>query len=81
MNKNEFYGKLCELLELAPGAVRGDIPLERLDGWDSVAVITFIALADSEYSVALPPKGIAECRSVDDLADLILLHQGANAVK
>jgi len=74
MNASEFYLKLDEMLDLAPGTLTGGEELEGLDGWDSVAVITFIALADSEYGVVLPPKEIAACRTVSTLADLITRH-------
>jgi len=74
MNASEFYLKLDEMLDLAPGTLTGGEELEGLDGWDSVAVITFIALADSEYGVVLPPKEIAACRKVSALADLITRH-------
>ena len=74
MNASEFYLKLDEMLDLAPGTLTGGEELEGLDGWDSVAVITFIALADSEYDVVLPPKEIAACRTVKTLADLITRH-------
>ena len=71
MNPTDFYLKLDEMLELAPGTLKGGEALESLEGWDSVAVISLIALADSEYGVTLPPKEIAECRSVNDLLDLV----------
>ena len=74
MIANEFYLKLDEMLDLPPGTLKGSEELEGLEGWDSVAVITFIALADSEYGVVLPPKEIAACRTVSTLADLIARH-------
>jgi acyl carrier protein len=74
MSESEFYLKLDEVLDLAPGTLKGGEELEGLEGWDSVAVITFIAMADSEYGVVLPPKEIAACRTVNALADLITRH-------
>jgi acyl carrier protein len=71
MDKSAFYVEVEELLELPHGSLQGDRPLDGLSEWDSFAVISFIALADSTYSVILPPERIAECRTVDDLADLI----------
>jgi acyl carrier protein len=75
MNASEFYLELDEVLELAPGTLQGGEALEGLEGWDSVAVITFIALADSQYGVVLPPTEIAACRTVSNLADLIARHR------
>jgi len=74
MNPSEFYLKLDEMLELPAGTLQGNEVLEQLEGWDSVAVITFIAMADSEFGAMLPPKEIAACHSVSDLADLVARH-------
>jgi len=74
MNTRDFYLKLDELLDLPPGTLRGGEALEDLEDWDSVAVISFIAMADTEYSVVLPPKEIAACKTVDDLAEMIVRH-------
>lgn len=71
MNKTEFYRNLDELLEIDPGTTRGGDLLEDLVGWDSVAVISFIAMADEKYGVNLPARRIAGCQSVDDLAAII----------
>lgn len=75
IDKEAFYGKLDEMLEVAPGTVRGSNELAGLDLWDSLAVISFIALVDSEYQVSLPAKEIAACRTVDDLARLVEENQ------
>jgi acyl carrier protein len=72
MTRVEVYGKLEEVLDLAPGTLKGDMALKELEQWDSVAVVSFIAMADSDFGVILPPKSIAQCRVVDDLADLIV---------
>jgi acyl carrier protein len=71
MNKKEFFEKLDELLELPAGTIQPDAALSDIVEWDSVAVISFIALADSDYGVTVPPQRIAECRTVDDLAALV----------
>ena len=71
MNKTEFYRNLDELLEVDPGTLKGDELLADLEAWDSVTVVSFIALADEKYDVNIPVKRIAECRSVDDLAAVV----------
>jgi acyl carrier protein len=71
MNLKEFLSKLDELLELPSGTIRSGAVLADLEAWDSVAVISFIAMADSEYGATVPPKRIAECHTVDDLAALL----------
>ena len=71
MDKNAFYSKLTELLELTEGSVGGGSVLADIPEWDSVAVISFIAMADSDYSATVPPERIARCRTADDLAGLV----------
>jgi acyl carrier protein len=71
MDKTAFYLELEELLELPKGALKGTQSLESVDEWDSLAVLSFIALADSKYGVMLQPKKIEGCKVVDDLALLI----------
>ena len=43
MDKNIFYGRNGELLEVAPGTVQGAGKLADLEAWHSLAVIAFIA--------------------------------------
>ena len=71
MDKTEFYRNLDELLEVDPGTSKGADLLAELENWDSVAVISFIAMADEKYGVNIPAKRIAQCQSVDDLAAII----------
>jgi acyl carrier protein len=71
MNSVNFYRKLEELLDIAPGTLTGPEPLSSLDAWDSLAVLGFISLADREYGLVIPPTSIPKCRTVDDLAGLL----------
>ena len=77
MNKAEFYQNLDELLELGPGTIKGSELLADLEAWDSMAVLSFIAMADEKYGVNIRANRIAECKSVDDLAAAICEFQAA----
>jgi len=72
MDLTAFCLKLDEVLDASPGTVQPGQALDQLEGWDSVAVLAFIAMADTDYGVSVPAKEIPECRTVDDLANLIL---------
>ena len=74
MTPEAFYPQLEELLELDAGAISGQSALRDLEGWNSMAVISLIAMIDEQYGVALPPKGIAECVTAGDLFKLIQDH-------
>jgi acyl carrier protein len=75
MNRTAFYSEIEELLELPKGTVRGDNELSKMPEWDSLAVISFIALADSKYGVILQGKKVEACLTVDDLAASIEEHK------
>ncbi|MGA2865738.1 MAG: phosphopantetheine-binding protein [Verrucomicrobiota bacterium] len=70
MTKSEFYSELESLLEQEPGSIQGTESLADLGGWDSMAVLSFIAFADSKLGEAVAPAALAACRSVQDLVNL-----------
>ena len=70
MERDELLRKLEELMDLEPGALTGQESLAELEGWSSLAVIGFIAMAD-EDGVAVSPSSIAKCKTVGDLVGLI----------
>lgn len=57
-------------MELAPGALNGSEALAGLESWDSLAVMSFIALVDEHCGSTVAPKQIAACRTVNDLVTL-----------
>jgi len=69
MNRLEFLQSMDENLELPPGTLQGPEKLEDLEMWDSVSMMTYIALADTQ-GVKLSPRQIVGCATVDDLAKL-----------
>lgn len=71
MERNEFLLSLDELLELKPGTVKGSESLDSFEGWDSLAVISFMALVDEHFGVSLQPRKLAECKTVADLMALL----------
>ncbi|MBV9082316.1 MAG: hypothetical protein JOZ62_06560 [Acidobacteriaceae bacterium] len=58
------------LLELPAGTLKGPETLDELENWNSLAMVEYIALADSENGANLSPRQIRECNTVDDLARL-----------
>ncbi|HLW75391.1 MAG TPA: hypothetical protein VKS01_00375 [Bryobacteraceae bacterium] len=70
MTRDEFLKAFDEVLELPPGTLRGPELLEDYPLWDSTAMISFMALADSNNGVRLAPKQLAGCATVADLLQL-----------
>jgi acyl carrier protein len=74
MKKSDFLLLVDELIEKEPATLKGPEVLTELEGWDSVAVMGFIALVDEQFEFTLSPKRLAECRTVDDLVGLVGNH-------
>lgn len=72
MDKIQILLKLDELLELDPGTLTGNEQLADLEGWDSLAVIGLIALADESFNKALSLSGVTEAKKINDLIALLV---------
>lgn len=70
MNAKDFLLALDEMLELDAGTLKGDETLESLDDWDSLAVISFIALVDDKLNLVVEGAKLAKAKTVDDLLRL-----------
>jgi acyl carrier protein len=81
MDRQAFYRQLDEILELDSGTITGTTMLKGQEGWNSMAVISLIAMVDDHYALALPPKSIAECATAEDLAKLMEQHQAEAAAR
>ncbi len=57
------------LLELPAGSLKGPEYLDELENWNSLAMVEFIALADTN-GAKLSPRQIRDCDTVDQLAQL-----------
>lgn len=71
MSRDEFLQGLDEILELPTGTLKGPENLDDYPLWDSTAVISFLALADSHDGRRLSPREIAGCQTVSDLLNLV----------
>lgn len=67
---NPFHEGLAEILELEPADIS---PATELDEslWDSLAVVSTIALIDEVYDLQINADSLAECRTVGDIEALI----------
>ncbi|BDU74821.1 phosphopantetheine-binding protein [Mesoterricola silvestris] len=69
-----FYQKLREILECED--VRRDSDIGDFENWDSLGVLTILAMIDSEYKVALSSEEFLTVRRVGDLEDLLRAKLG-----
>ena len=71
MGKPEGMRLLEQMLELGPNTLTAERRLRDLEGWDSLATMTFIALIDRELGVPLPGSRVARCQTVGELMGLV----------
>lgn len=67
---SEFYEGLAEILEVEVEEVSADMSLEE-GSWDSLAVVSTIALIDDVYDVTVHPNALGECKTVGQIEALI----------
>jgi acyl carrier protein len=70
VTRPELIALIEELLEKDAGTLEGPETLED-NGWDSLSVVSFIALIDEHLEYTVPPKRLAACKTVDDLVSLV----------
>ncbi|TFZ58138.1 acyl carrier protein [Methylorubrum sp. Q1] len=68
-----FYEELAEILEVEPDQMTADLRLENTS-WDSLAVVSTIALIDEQYDRAVNATALAACETVGDIERLIAAH-------
>ncbi|MBP7338255.1 acyl carrier protein [Niveispirillum sp.] len=70
MTRAEFLAALEEMLELDAGSLSPDMALDSLDSWDSLAVISFIALVDEHFDHVVAGEDLAKAKTIGDLLAL-----------
>ena len=78
MTRKEFLLELDELLELPAGTLQGLERLEDLEQWNSTAMITFIALADTNNGTVVSHRQMLGCSSVADLLTVARVENGSS---
>ena len=63
----EFLTELENVLELDNGVLKLDTKLADIEVWDSLAVLSFMAMMDANYGATVIPSKLPECIVVSDL--------------
>ena len=70
MTSRQFYNELEYILGLEPNTIQGTEALESLEGWDSVAKVSFLGLGYSELDTDVEVEDLLACKTVADLVKL-----------
>ena len=71
MTTAEFLRSLEQALEIDTGKIVGAESLSDVDWWDSMAALTFMALADQELHITISGAQLQKCKTVADLLSLL----------
>jgi acyl carrier protein len=71
MNQQLFIERIEMALRAPAGTVKDTSILKELDGWDSIGLLTVIAVVDEHYGVTLDARGLFKCNTVEDLIRLV----------
>jgi acyl carrier protein len=72
---SNFHEELAEILELDVDQVTPELRLEDTP-WDSLAVVSTIALIDELYDVAVSADALNNCETVGEIEALIARETG-----
>ena len=67
MSSQEKIQLLEEIMELENGTLQADHRLEDYEEWDSLSVISYMALMDTKFHKSIPILKIKEYKTVADI--------------
>ena len=71
MTREEKIENIAEILDLEEEEIKEDALLADYEEWDSVAVLSFIALMDEEFDKSVKGAEIRALKTVKDLMDMM----------
>jgi acyl carrier protein len=74
MDITAFANQFAEAIEIAPEQISGMTEFKQLGVWDSLCVLTVIAMIDTNYGVSVGGNDIERSRTVNDLFDTVALR-------
>ncbi|HEX7642370.1 MAG TPA: acyl carrier protein [Noviherbaspirillum sp.] len=72
---DEFLSEMAEILEETK--VTPEDSLESFSSWDSLAVLSVVAMADAKFGVNLSSKEVNDASTIQGLYDLIIGKKAA----
>ena len=78
MTRDQFLLEMDEILGYSPGTIKGHERLDELENWDSTALVSLIAVAESYSNVEITLDQVVGCSTVEDLVRLVPLDGQPN---
>lgn len=71
MTNQEKLNLLEEIMDLEEGTLKEDMLLSDIDEWDSISLLSFMAMMDDEFSKVVKGKDIKEKKYVSELLEMM----------
>jgi len=71
MTRKEFIAEIALLMEVDADALTEETRLKDMEGWNSLAVVGFIAMVDEHLGFTPSPKMIVESVTIGDLVKIV----------
>lgn len=71
MDKKTFFAAVAEILEVDGSGWVGTERLCDVGNWDSLSVISFVAMVDSDLNQIVDAEKLKNAKTLDDLAALV----------
>ena len=70
MEKNVFIEKLSDILDVED-EITMDTKLDALEEWDSLSIVSYVAMANTSCGKRIEPKIVREAETIRDLYELL----------
>ena len=71
MDRPAFFAAVAEILEADPAGLTGSEALDAVGNWDSLSVISFVAMVDSDLGQIVDGDKLKNAKTFNDLAELV----------
>ncbi|ESQ81161.1 phosphopantetheine-binding protein [Asticcacaulis sp. YBE204] len=68
MDKPAFFAAVAEILEIDPTGLTGEEKVREIGNWDSLSVISFVAMVDSDLGHIVDGEKLKDAVTLNDLA-------------
>jgi acyl carrier protein len=76
--QDEFREGLAEILDVEPDEVNSGLELDEAV-WDSLAIVSAIALIDEVYNETVSADALSDCKTVGDIEKIVAKRRGEAA--
>ena len=77
MNRQQFLANFVASIDgIDAAATSLETPLMGIPQWDSLALLTTLAMADAQYGVQISGLELQSCQTVGDIADMVASKMG-----